>query len=153
VIKLYILYLVLGLYLLFESYSVWIFSAFSGGDNIITYLALTSSTTLFLGASIWSLYSVKNASILGLAALVGVFPFSLHWLLYRFEFEAPITRGTYNQVVLGATVLYIIAVFYSIKYIVSDDKHDSLNKKIKVGLIFLPILVSLIIVILSVWNP
>src|ERR1700761_4700485 len=113
-IKLYILYFVFGFYMLLESYSIWVFSAFNGGSTFITYLAMGSSAILFSTASVFSLHHIKLAAILGIVALIGVFPFGIHWLLYRYEFESPLIYGIENQIILLATAFYIISVFYSI---------------------------------------
>jgi len=96
-IKLYILYFVFGFYMLFESFSIWIFSAFNGGGSFITYLAMVSSAILFSTASAFSIHHIKLAAILGIAALIGVFPFGIHWLKYRYEFESPLIYGKSNN--------------------------------------------------------
>ena len=72
-IKLYILYFVFGFYMLLESYSIWVFSAFNGGSTFITYLAMGSSAILFSTASVFSLHHIKLAAILGIVALIGFF--------------------------------------------------------------------------------
>lgn len=154
-IKLYVLYFVFGFYMQFESFSIWIFSAFNGGDTFITYMAMISSAVLFSTASVLSLHRIKLAAILGIAALIGVFPFGIHWLLYRYEFESPMINGIENQIVLLATVLYIISVFYSVKYIV-NYKHVRmiiLKRPFKLFLTCLPPVLLLIFIILGFINP
>ena len=154
-IKLYILYLILGFYMLFESFSIWVFSAFNSGGTLITYLAMISSAILFSAASAFSLHRIKLAAILGIAALIGVFPFGVHWLLYRYKFESPLTNGIENQIALLATAFYIIVVFYSIKYIASykTDSLISLRRPLKIFLTYLPPILLLVFIILGFMNP
>lgn len=154
-IKLYILYFIFGFYMLFQSVFIWTFSAFNGGDTFITYLALISSAILFAVASALSLHHIKSATILGLVALIGVFPFGIHWLLYRCEFESPLINGTENQIALLATAFYVLGVFYSIKYVVSY-KHIGLiilRLPLKLFLEYLPPILLLIFIILFFINP
>lgn len=154
-IKLYILYFIFGFYMLLESFSIWIFSDFSGGATSITYLAMISSAILFSIASALSLHYIKWAAILGIGALVGVFPFGIHWLLYRYEYESPIIKGTENQLALLAIVVYLISVFFSIKYI-ATYRHVaiiSLRRSVKLFLTCLPPILLLIFIILYFINP
>ncbi|MGZ3756903.1 MAG: hypothetical protein ACXVAY_21930 [Mucilaginibacter sp.] len=141
-IKLYILYCVLGSYLLIESITVRLF----GEDSIITYLALISAGILYLVATGLSLYSVKIASIVELIALIGVFPFGIHWLLYRITMEGPITKGAFNHIVLLICILYFAGVFYSVKYSIRKDSSvNSIKVSPRVKLLIallLPILLS-----------
>ena len=77
-------------YMFFESFAMWVLSAFNGADTFITYLAIVSSVVLCSVASSLAIRNIKLALILGIAALIGVFPFGIHWLLYRYEFESPL---------------------------------------------------------------
>jgi hypothetical protein len=141
--------------MLFESWGIWVFSAFNGGGTFITYLAMVSSAILFSTASAFSLHRIKIAAILGIAALIGVFPFGIHWLLYRYEFEAPLIHGTENQIALLATAIYIIGVFYSIKYTVKYKTVSviSLRMPFKIFLTCLPPALLLILIVLGFINP
>ena len=154
-IKLYILYFIFGFYMLFESYSIWVFSVFNGGGTFITYLAMVSSAILFSTASALSLHRIKIAAILGIVALIGVFPFGIHWLLYRYEYESPLINGTENQITLLATIFYIISVFYSIKYIVYYKSVSVIILKLplKIFLTCLPPALLLILIVLGFINP
>ena len=154
-IKLYILYFVFGFYMLFESFSIWIFSAFNGGGSFITYLAMVSSAILFSTASAFSIHHIKLAAILGIAALIGVFPFGIHWLKYRYEFESPLIYGIENQIILVAIAFYIISVFYSIKYIVNSKTVNPIILKLpfKIFLTYLPAVLLSIFIILGFINP
>ena len=141
--------------MLFESYSIWVFFIFSGGGTFITYLAMISSAILFSTASAFSLHRIKLAAMLGIAALIGVFPFGIHWLLYRYEFESPLINGTENQIALLATAIYLLTVFYSIKYIInySADSLIILRRPLKIFLTYLPPTLLLIFIVLGLINP
>jgi hypothetical protein len=77
---------------------------------------------------------------MGLVVLAGVFPFCIYWLTYLYKFEG-LTNGTFNQIVLAAAVLYVVDIFYSIKYIVKQPENViTLNRPFKLVLTFLPIL-------------
>lgn len=154
-IKLYVLYFIFGLYMLFQSFTIWVFSAFSGGATFITYLAMISSAVLFSTASVLSLHRIKLAAIFGIAGLIGVFPFGVHWLLYRYEFESPLINGAENQIALLATAVFIISIFLSIKYIITH-KHVStitFRKPLKRFLTCLPPVLLLIFMALCFINP
>jgi hypothetical protein len=141
--------------MLFESWGIWVFSAFNGGATFITYLAMVSSAILFSTASAFSLHHIKIAAILGITALIGVFPFGIHWLLYRYEFESPLIHGAENQIALFATVIYTIGVFYSIKYTVKYKTVSaiSLRMPFKIFLTCLPPALLLILIVLGFINP
>ncbi len=153
-IKLYILYFIFGFYMFFESFSIWTVSFF--GVSIITYLALISSVLLLSIASVLSLYHFRLAIIIGLASLIGVFPFGIYWLIYRYTVEGPILEGTLNQIVLLATILYVVELFYSIKYIIYYKQPANviiLKRPLKLFLTFLPTFLLLTLIIFYFVNP
>jgi len=154
-IKLYILYFIFGFYMLFESFSIWVLSAFNGGDTFITYLAMASSTVLCSIASSLSIRNIKSSVILGIAGLIGVFPFGIHWLIYRYEFESPLTSGTENQIILFATAIYIISVFYSTKYMINHKRVNLiiLKRPLRLFLTYLPPVLAVIFILLVFINP
>ena|SRR6201986_2728607 len=154
-IKLYLLYLIFGFYIFFESLLIWQLSIFFY-TGVITYVALVGSVALFTIAAPLSLYRIRMASAIGLICLLGIFPFGIHWLLYRIINEAPIILGTYNQIILLATVLFIIALFYTVKYLVQYNKLLSitpLKKWIKLFMVFIPIALLLLMIGLVIINP
>jgi len=150
-IKLYVFYLVFGLYMFFETLIVWQFRDINGGDTWITYLSMLSSGVLLSIATGLLLYKPQGGLLLGLIALIGVFPFGIHWLNYRYTMEAPIISGGFNQIVLLATALYVLGLLYSIKRMIryKQSNNDVIVKKsLKLFLTFFP---ASILVILIVW--
>jgi hypothetical protein len=160
-IKLYVFYLIFGLYMLFNSYLIWsaslIFS-FSGGGGVsaITRIAFFSSVILFVICSGLSLYRIRFAVIIGIVALIAIFPFGIHWLIYRIQMEAPIIKGTFNQIALLATVLYVIGLLYSIFLLINNKRHSAvpkLNKRLRVCMTILPVFLLFAFIILGFVNP
>jgi hypothetical protein len=160
-IKLYVFYFMFGLYMLFNSYTIWIFSeislGFGGrGVNIITVVSFFSSAILFVICSGLSLYRIRLAIIIGIPALIAVFPFGLHWLIYRIQMESPIIKGTVNQIALLATLLYAIGLLYSIFLLNNNKRHLAvlkLNKRFRLGMTLLPVFLLVAFIILGYVNP
>jgi len=154
-IKLYILYSIFGFYMFFDSVAMWTLSAFNGADTFVTYLAIVSSMVFCSIASSISIRNIKLAVILGIVCLIGVFPFGIHWLIYRYEFELPLTSGTENQIILFATAIYIISVFYSAKYMINYKRVSVivLKRPLKLFLTYLPTFLLVILIILGFINP
>jgi hypothetical protein len=142
--------------MLFESYFIWVFRAFNDGNAVITYMALISSAILFSIASGLLLYRPKKGLLVGIVALIGVFPFGIRWLIYRCTMEAPIIRGTENQIVLLATAFYAIGLFYSIKRIIAYKYSDNvvvMKRPLKLFLTFFPAFLLFTIIVLTLINP
>jgi hypothetical protein len=155
-IKLYVFYFVFGFYMLFESYNIWVFRAFNDGNAVITYMALISSVVLFFIASGLLIYRPKSGLLVGIVTLIGVFPFGVRWLIYRYTMEGPIIRGTQNQIILLATALYAMGLFYSIKRITPYKYFDDvviMKKPLKLFLTFFPVSLLFILIVLTLINP
>ena len=155
-IKLYVFYFVFGFYIFFESYYIWVFRAFNDGNAVITYLALVSSAVLFSIASGLLIYRPKTGLLTGIATLIGVFPFGIRWLIYRYTMESPIIRGTENQIILLATALYVMGLFYSLKRIIAykySNEFVILKRPFKSFLTFLPASLLLTLIVLRLINP
>ena len=159
--KLYVFYFVFGFYMLFNSYTIWFFSAMfsdfkGGGVNIITYAALFSSMILFSVCPGLSLYRIKLALIIGLVSLIAVFPFGIYWLIYRVQMEAPIIKGTFNHIALLATLFYVTGLLYSIFFLINNKRYlavPKLNKVLRVCMAILPVLLLVGFKILEFVNP
>ncbi|TWI97176.1 hypothetical protein JN11_03636 [Mucilaginibacter frigoritolerans] len=155
-IKLYVFYFVFGFYMLFESYAIWVFRAFNDGDAVITYMALISSAILFSIASGLLIYHPKNGLLVGIVTLIGVFPFGIRWLIYRYTVEGPIIRGTENQIILLATAMYAIGLFYSIKRLITYKYPGDvviMKRPFKLFLTFFPASLLFILIVLTFINP
>jgi len=155
-IKLYVFYFVFGFYMLFESYFILVFRVFNDGNAVITYMALISSAILFSIASGLLIYRPKNGLLLGIVTLIGLFPFGIRWLIYRYTMEAPIIRGTQNQIILLATALYAIGLFYSLKKVIAYKRYDNvviMKRPLKLFLTFFPGSLLLILIVLTLINP
>jgi len=160
-IKLYVFYFIFGLYMLFNSYTIWFFSAMfsdfkGGGVSVITYIAFFSSMILFSVCPGLSLYRIKLALLTGLVSLITIFPFGIHWLIYRIQNEAPITKGAFNQIVLLATLVYAIGLLYSIFLLVNNKRQLNtlkLNKRWRICITMLPVFLLVVFVVLGYVNP
>jgi len=155
-IKLYIFYFIFGFYMLFESFFIWTFRYFNDGNAPITYMALVSSAILFFIVPGLLIYRPKKGLFVGIVALIGVFPFGIRWLIYRCTFERPILYGTQNQIMLLATALYAIGLFYSIKRIIAYKHPDEVvirKRGFKLFLMFFPVSLLLILIVLTSINP
>jgi len=155
-IKLYIFYVVFGLYMLWQSVFIWYFRAFNDGNAVITYMALISSAALLSVASGLLMYRSKSGLLVGIFALIGVFPFGIRWLIYRYTMEAPIIRGTQNQIILVATTLYAIGLFYSLNRIINYKYSNNLvvlKRPFKLFFTFFPASLLFIFIVLILIDP
>jgi hypothetical protein len=151
-IKLYVLYLILGVYLFFESFCIWIFSL--NGVSIITYLALASSIVLFSFATGLSLYKAKAASIIALLCMIGILPFAIHWIYYLTYNED--WSPYYKTTISLAGVLYVLAFFYSLKTLVTINRLDrsfKLKYWVKLLMAAVPIVLLILALTLMFFNP
>lgn len=149
-IKLYVLYLVFGLYMFFESELIRAVSFWTVSS--ITYVALISSGILSVIASTLALYRLRSASIVGLICLIGVSPFGIHWLWYNCTDGGPITEGTNHKIMLLATVWYIITMFYTCLIVVKGNATKTKPVKKSLKMSFTAISgVFLILMILSLY--
>jgi len=142
--------------MLFESYFIWYFRGFNDGNSVITYMSLLSSMLLFVVVTGLLIYYPRIGLIIGLIALAGVFPFGIRWLMYRCTMEGPIIHGAQNQIVLLATVLFVIGLSYSLKRIITYNSSNNviiLKQPLKLVLAFFPAFVLLVLIILSSVNP
>jgi hypothetical protein len=142
--------------MLFESSFIWFFRDFNDGNTVITYSALASSAVLFSIAPGLLIYRPKKGLLVGLVALIGVFPFGIRWLIYIYTMEGPIIRGTHNQIILLATALYAIALFSSIKRIIAYKYPDEvviLKRPFKLFLTFFPASLLFILIVLTQIAP
>ena len=145
-IKLYFIYFILGFYIYLENILAHLLSSF-GPVGMITFI---SSAILFSAASGLALYYVKIASIIGLACLVGAFPFGIHWLSNISFIEAQNT--TFQICITIAIILYLVGLFYSLKIIINYKKPFkvvSMPKLVKLGMACVPILLFLWCIIFS----
>ena len=155
-IKLYVFYLVFGFFMLFESYFIWVFRYFNGGNAAVTYVALISSAVLFSIVPGLLIYRPKKGLLVGIVTLIGVFPFGIKWLIYRYTMEGPIIHGTQNQIVLLATALYAIGLFYSLKRIIAYKYSDDvviMKRPFKLFLTFFSASLLFILIVLTLINP
>jgi len=155
-IKLYIFYVVFGLYMLWQSVFIWYFRAFNDGNAVITYMALISSAALLSVASGLLMYRSKSGLLVGIFALIGVFPFGIRWLIYRYTMEAPIIRGTQNQIILVSTALYAIGLFYSLNRIINYKYSNNLvvlKRPFKLFFTFFPASLLFIFIVLILIDP
>jgi hypothetical protein len=119
-------------------------------------MALIASASLLSAASGLLMYRPKSALILGFVALLGVFPFGIRWLIYRYTMDAPIISGTQNQIILVATALYAVGLFYSLKRIINYKycKNDVVLKRpLKLFFAFFPTALLFTLIIFLLIDP
>jgi len=150
-LKLYVLYFLIGVYVFFYQILVWIFSS----GSIITFLAHYSSIILFVFASGLSLFRIKLASLIGLVCLMGLAPFAIYWIFnptYTFVED----QGLAFHLILGiAIVLYVSAIFYSTKVLINYKKpiaSTNLKKPVKILLAVVPIVLLLLYIGLEIFD-
>ena len=142
--------------MLWQSVFIWYFRAFNDGNAVITYMALISSAALLSVASGLLMYRSKSGLLVGIFALIGVFPFGIRWLIYRYTMEAPIIRGTQNQIILVATALYAIGLFYSLNRIINYKYSNNLvvlKRPFKLFFTFFPASLLFIFIVLILIDP
>ncbi len=136
-IKLYLLYLPLGAYVLLRSFETWFCSHYNDCNDVITWLSMISSGILFLVIPGFLQYKEKTAAIAGLVCLTGILPFAIYWLNYIYKYEG-FMRNTENKTILTAAVVYAIAIFFTVKYVAIPYPPVRLKKSIKLILCLLP---------------
>lgn len=137
-IKLYILYLVFGFYMLYYSLLLWVFP-FDGGI-IQTDIALTASAILFFIAPALCLYKPQVASVVGLLCLAAISPFGIHWLQYKLVDEYFLLWKVENILLCIAVILYLLAVIVTVNTFTvrKSLKAADVNKKVKLILALVP---------------
>jgi len=151
-VKLYVLYILVGAYAFWEQIGVWLF--FSG--DMIASIAFYSSILLFLFASILSLFKVRIAAIIGLVCLIGEAPFATYWI-FSSTYSYVKDQDWIFHLILGITIiLYLIAIFYSLKIIVNYKKvikTTALKKPVRLLLALMPVILTLLMLCLMIFNP
>src|SRR6266705_989281 len=99
-IKLYVLYFLIGVYVFFYQILVWIFSS----GSIIAFLAHYSSMILFVFVSGLSLFRIKLASLIGLVCLMGLAPFAIYWI-FNSTYTFVEDQGLIFHLVLGIAII------------------------------------------------
>ncbi len=146
-IKLYILYIAFGLYMLDHSLLFWGFP-FEGGGALQSYIAAIASAVLFFIVPAVCLYRPRAAPVLGLICMALLSPFVLHWMLYRFTDEY-FLWDTENVIMVIAVAWYLVTLVVTINYFMVRN-HLTLapyGKLLKRSLAFLPLLVFVGLVI------
>jgi hypothetical protein len=145
-IKLYVLYFLLGVYVFWEQLAVWAFFP----RDIIVYLTFYSSVIMFSIAPVLSLFKVKLGALIGFVCLIGIAPFAIYWLFYT-DYTYIQDQGLIFHLILGvAIILYFIAIFYSLKVLINYKRPITiinLKKTVKIILAVIPIALLL----LTVW--
>lgn len=144
-IKLYILYVVFGFYMLYYSVLLWVFP-FDGGI-IQTDIALTASAILFFIAPALCLYKPQLAPVVGLLCLAAVSPFGIHWLQYKLVDEYFLLWKVENILLCIAVILYLLAVIVTINTFTvrKSLKAVNINRKIKLMLALVPFITFVVL--------
>ena len=150
-LKLYVLYFLLGIYVFYYQLLVWVFSSVS----IIDFLAHYSSITLFVFASGLSLFRIKLASLIGFVCLMGLAPFAIYWI-FNSTYTFVEDQGLIFHFVLDiAIILYVIAIFYSTKIPINYKEPitaTNLKKPVKILLAVVPIVLLLLYTGLEIFD-
>lgn len=136
-IKLYLLYLPLGAYVLLRSFETWFFSHHNDCNDVITWLSMISSGILFLVIPAFLQFKEKAAATAGLLCLAGILPFAIYWLTYIYKYEG-FMRNTENEIILIAALFYTLTIIFTVKYVVVPYPPVRLKKSIKLTLSLLP---------------
>lgn len=139
-LKLYFLYLIVGGYVAARSLESWVWSAFNDCNPTISLIALIGSCILFFIVTGATLFSVNASPRIGLLCLASVLPFAIFWFGYYYKHSWPLTQTADSREVLAGAVLYIVAIFYTVTYVVKPPlKITDLSKQIKLALAGLPV--------------
>jgi hypothetical protein len=143
-IKLYVLYIVFGLYMLMYSLLMWFFPF---GYVLGTDVALAGSFVLYFVAPAICLYKPKFAPALGLLCLAAISPFGIHWLQYRIMNDYFIVWDMGSILMCAAVVWYLVTIVVTINiYTVRHNlKVAYYSKKQKLILACLPVPILVIL--------
>lgn len=138
-IKLYILYTVLGFYVLYYSLLSWVFPF--DGAVLQTDIALVASVILYAIAPVIALYKPQSSPVWGLICLAGISPFGFHWLQYRMMNEYFMVWKPESMLMYAAVIWYFATLIITINvYTVRQNlKVKYYSKSIKVSLALLPL--------------
>lgn len=111
-LKLYILYISLGFYMLYNSLMLW---AFPVEEAVLqTYMAMIASLLMYFIVPIICLYKPRSAPGWGLACLAGITPFGMHLLEYRLTDEYFNMWSTENIMLYASVLWYLITLIVTI---------------------------------------
>lgn len=136
-IKLYLLYLPLGAYVYLRSYETWAFSSYNDCNDVFTWMAMVSSAVLYLITVPLLLYKGDLAIKVALWNLGGILPFAVYWLTYICKYES-FLRNADNKSILIAAIVYAIAIFFSVKYVLKPYQLPLMRKSVKLFFSLLP---------------
>jgi len=145
-IKLYVLYILLGVYVFSQQIAVWAFFP----RDIIIYSTFYSSISLFSIVPLLLLFKPKMASITGLLCLISIAPFAIYWIFissYTFVSDQGLI---YHLIMYLAIVLYFIAIGFSLKIIINYKKPETkfiLKKAHKIIMLCVPLTLLLLVII------
>jgi hypothetical protein len=139
-IKLYVLYVVFGFYILHHSLLLWLFPFYGDGSALQTYMAFGASVILSFVMPGICLYRPQLAPGAGLLCLAVISPFGIHWLQYRIMNPYLILWSAENIIMFAAVIWYLVAVIVSINiFMVRKSLTINLyNRKLKLSLALLP---------------
>lgn len=139
--KLYILYIVLGFYMLYYSMLLWVFP-FDGGI-LQTDIGLGASVVLFFIAPAICLYRPSIAPVVGLICMAGISPLGIHALQYKLMDEYYVLWKVENILMYMAVIWYLVAVTVTINtFMARKSLTDAgINKKVKLTLALVPLIV------------
>lgn len=140
-IKLYILYIVLGFYMLYYSMLLWVFPL--DGGILQTEMALAASVVLFFIAPPVCLYKPQIAPVVGLVCLAGISPLGIHSLQYKLTDEYLVLWKIENILMYVAVIWYLVTLAATINAFAyrKGIKVADVNKKVKLLLALVPLIV------------
>lgn len=146
-IKLYVLYTVLGFYMLYYSLLFWFYPLDDAMLQVV--LAVAASVVLYFIAPAICMYKPRIAPGTGLACLAAIAPFGIHWLQYKLADEYFIAWQPENIMLYAAVLWYLIALMVTINiYIARHNlKVKYYSKKVKLTLAFFPLAAFVVLIL------
>lgn len=143
-IKLYILYAVLGFYMLYYGLLYWFFPFEDAMLQV--WLVTIAALVLFFIAPAICLYRPKIAPVVGLLCLAGISPFGIHWVQYKVLNEYFMVWKPENILMYIAVVWYFVTLVVTINtYTVRHNlKVKYYSRRIKLSLAFLPLMIVVV---------
>jgi apolipoprotein N-acyltransferase len=146
-IKLYVLYILLGVYVFCCQSLVWDFFP----RDLMSCSTHYSSLSLFSIVPLLLLFRPKIASIVGLLCLIGVAPFAIFWI-FNSKYTFVSDQGwIFHLIMYFAIILYFIAIGLSLNIVMNYKKSQhkiSLTKPLKITLVSLPLALLLFVIVI-----
>ena len=134
--KFYVIYLLFGAYVAWQSLLSWVFSGVNNCKETVSLFALIASGTLVFVATPLVLYNLKKAKVVALVCFAAILPFAVYWLNYTYRHD----NDEMKREVSLAACLYSINIIMTLITINVLTPVNEINKRARLVLTIFPLI-------------